>query len=466
MNAVPGAAEPAAESPASFARHLSRTLKLAGPIILSRVGVLMMTTLDVVVVGRAGAQELAFYVLGYAIYDSLLALMAGLSIGVPTLVSRSLGEGRDGVAGAIWRRGLLFAVLIGLALACLLQLGPWLFGLTGQDELLATGGGRVLGALAFGLPFFGMFLVSATFLEALERPYIATVAVVIANVVNLVLSVALVFGFGPIPALGAWGCALATVITSAGLGIGLAGYVWFFLPGRERFGLRDPKPIGVPGAREQVVLGFAAGASYALEAGSFGAITLIAGLLGTVQLAAVGVLFQLFALAFMVSFGIAGSTQVRVGNAWGRRNRGDIFRAGLVGFALSVVCSFILSVVFLALPSSVIGLLTTDETVIIASLPIVGWMVAALVADGGQSVLNHACRGRGDSWAPTLFHFISYWCVMVPVAYWLAVPTGGQGTGLYQAILLSSLISLVLMGLRFRHLSSRPFGPTENATGT
>jgi MATE family multidrug resistance protein len=440
-----------------------RTLVLAWPVILSRVGIVLMSTMDVVVVGRAGAEELAYYVLGFAVIDSLVAVMAGLQLGVPVLAARSIGEGRPHLAAIIWRRGLLFSVVIGLMAALVWQGAPWFFSVTGQEEDLARGGGAVSALLAFSLPFIGLYLVSATLLEALEKPFHATIAVFIANGVNLMLSIVFVFGFGPIPAMGAWGCALATVITSALLGLGLAGYVRFVLPGRQVYGFGVKTADFPPPGNEQRRLGYAAGASYGLEAAAFAGITVLAGLLGVLGLAAMGVLFQLFAVSFMISFGIAGATQVRVGNAWGRQDARGMAQAGWAGFGLSVLGSAAVSVVFLLFPEVFIRGLTNDQAVIAAALPVMIWMVMALLADGGQTVLNHACRGRGDTWIPTSLHMVTYWFVMLPLAWFLALYLGGGATGLYQAILISSLISLIAMGTRFVLLSRRglPDGPQK-----
>lgn len=442
---------------------MRRTLVLAWPVILSRVGVVLMSTMDVVVVGRAGAEELAYYVLGFAVIDSLVAVMAGLQLGVPVLAARSIGEGRPHLAAIIWRRGLLFSVVIGLMAALVWQGAPWFFSVTGQEEDLARGGGAVSALLAFSLPFIGLYLVSATLLEALEKPFHATIAVFIANGVNLMLSIVFVFGFGPIPAMGAWGCALATVITSALLGLGLAGYVRFVLPGRQVYGFGVKTADLPPPGNEQRRLGYAAGASYGLEAAAFAGITVLAGLLGIISLAAMGVLFQLFAVTFMISFGIAGATQVRVGNAWGRQDARGMAQAGWAGFGLSLVSSIIISVVFVLFPEVFIRGLTNDQAVIAAALPMMIWMVMALLADGGQTVLNHACRGRGDTWIPTSLHMVSYWFVMLPLGWLLALHLGGGATGLYQAILISSLISLIAMGSRFVLLSRRglPDGPQK-----
>ena len=452
-------------TPATLRWHVRRTLVLAWPVILSRVGMLLMTTLDVVVVGRAGAQELAYYVLGYAIIDSLIAVMAGLQLGVPVLAARAIGEGRPHLAALIWRRGLVFSVGVGVFAAIVMQGAPLFFAWTGQEADLARGGGAVSAMIALSMPFFGLFLVSAMLLEALEKPFHATIAVFIANGVNLGLSIVLVFGFGPIPALGAWGCALATVITSALLGFSLAGYVRFVLPGRHHFGFGVANSDAPPSVSEQRRLGYAAGASYGLEAIAYAGITILAGLLGVIGLASVGVLFQLFALTFMISFGIAGATQVRVGNAWGRKDARGMAQAGWAGFGLSVVCSGVVGLLFILFPSFFVGLLTSDEAVIAASLPLMIWMVMALLSDGGQTVFNHACRGRGDTWVPTALHLVSYWLVMLPLGWLLAIGLDGGAVGLYQAILISGAVSLTAMASRFIILSRRGLPPSSERIG-
>ncbi len=423
-----------------------------------------MTTLDVVVVGRTGADQLAYYVLGYAIIDSLIAVMAGLQLGVPVLTARSIGEERPYLAAVIWRRGIMFTVLIGLALAVIMQGAPWFFAATGQEPVLAREGGAVSALLALSLPFAGFFLVSTTLLEALEKPFHATVAVFAANGLNLALSVALVFGLGPIPALGAWGCALATVITMAALGLGLAAYVWFVLPDRQQFGfgVSNLSDQGEESSLEQRRLGYAAGASYGLEAASFAGLTIIAGLIGVVGLAATGVLLQISSLLFMVSFGIAGATQVRVGNAWGRKDPKGMSQAGWAGFGLSIAFSLLASAALLTAPSFFLRLLTNDQLVITAALPVMVWVVAALLADGGQTVLNHACRGRGDTWVPTTMHLVSYWVVMIPLAWFLALQADRGVQGLYLAIFISSAVSLAALGSRFTLLSRRGLPPAPS----
>jgi MATE family multidrug resistance protein len=52
-------------------------------------------------------------------------------------------------------------------------------------------------------------------------------------------------------------------------------------------------------------------------------------------------------------------------------------------------------------------------------------------------------------------HGIAFWVVGVPIAYWLAFPGGFGAVGLILGISLAMLVSLILLGFRFRLVSAR-----------
>jgi Na+-driven multidrug efflux pump len=156
--------------------------------------------------------------------------------------------------------------------------------------------------------------------------------------------------------------------------------------------------------------------------------TLFIGWLGAVALAAHGVLFQYLALTFMVAYGIAGATQVRVGNAWGRGDPRGMAAAGWTGLGLAVALTGA-ALLYLACPEASLAVFTDDPAVIAGALPVFLWMTLALVFDGGQTVMSNACRGRGDTWVPTALHFGSYWLVMVPAAWAFAFAPGTASPG-------------------------------------
>jgi MATE family multidrug resistance protein len=369
------------------------------------------------------------------------------------LVARETGAGNEAAAGQVWRRGLGFALALGLALAALLQASEIFLLATGQEPGQAARSGAVARVLAFSLPGIAVYYVSAAFLEALHRPVVALVAITLANLMNLGLNLVLVFGAGPLPPLGAVGCALATTLTFATVAVGLLLYVLLVLPDRARYGIGRPASDCPTPMVEQMRMGLASGGSYLFEASSFAVMTIFIGWLGALSLAAHGVLFQFLALTFMIAFGIAGATQVRVGNAWGRGDPRGVALAGWTGLGIACVFTGAASLIVASMPDGFLRLFTSDPAVIAAAAPVLVWVLLATVFDGGQSVMNNACRGRGDTWVPTALHFGSYWLVMVPAAWAFAFP-GGQGlAGIYQGILVASVVSVAVLAVRFRRLS-------------
>jgi multidrug resistance protein, MATE family len=440
----------------SYLHHAQRTLALAWPMILSRVGLITMSMMDVIVLGRAGVEDLAEYVLGQAIYDSLIATSVGLLLGVPVLVARETGAGNPEAAPAILRRGLVLALLLGGSLCLLLQFSGHLYALSGQSADMAARAAAVTRILALALPLVGLYYVCSAYLEAHHRPLPGFSAIAVANILNLGFNILFVLGPGPFPAMGAPGCALATVLTFALAALGLMIYL------RRDILSAAKGAVIVPPVRDQVRIGLAAGGSFLFEATAFAVLVLIVGALGSLALAAYGVLFQFLAFTFMIAFGLAAATQVRVGNAWGRNDAIGMARAGWTGFALAVVSTGTLTLIFAAWRESFIAIFTDDRQVAAVALSFFGWIMLATIFDGGQTVMSNACRGRGDTWVPTGLHFFNYTIVMVPAAWALALPLGHGLAGIYQGILLASVLSVGLLAWRFRHLTSRQTGAVRD----
>lgn len=434
--------------------HTVATARLAGPVIVARLGILGLTAVDVLVLGRVSEDELARFTLGTTPFDGLIAMLVGLLLGGSVLVARANGAGDRPAIGAIWQRGLLYGIVVGVVLAILLQFSEPFFVATGQTRELAIGAAEVTRLLAWSLIPFALFLTNQMILEALHRPLPGMVAMLLANLCNLLLNPVLAFGMFGLPALGAEGVAIVTVINASLLAVAMTLYVLFH-PRHGAYGVRRPIPAPWRSAAEQRHIGYASGVSYGLEASSFSILTLMVGLLGPLALAAHGVTFQFIALTFMIAFAIATATQVRVGTAWGQGRRRDVTLAGWVGLGLATVLVGGFSALYALEPAPLLRIFTDDPVIIAAALPVMPWAALLLVFDGGQSVMNHACRGRGDTWVPTAMHFGSYYLVMIP-AGWLFAHTLGHGlVGIYQGIALASVISVVALSARFFILSRR-----------
>jgi MATE family multidrug resistance protein len=422
----------------------SELLRLAWPVALARLGIMGMGVVDVMVVGQMVPAELPYQALGWAPIGVLMVTGIGLLTGVQVLAARALGEGTPHGAGGAWRRGLVVAAIAGaLAVALVWLLGARVFTAFGIAPELAVPASRVASILVLSIPLHFFYVVTAFFLESIQRPLASTIVMWAANAANLVLNLALV------PSFGAVGSAWSTVGARFCLACGLVAWVWALRDG-ARYGVRE-RAAG-PSYKSLLGVGSAAALSHAAESGAFSGMTLIAGRLGATAVSGYQILLNLLSIVFMVSLGVSSATAVLTSEATGRRAATDASRASFGGLALNTLFMLVAATFVLAFAGS-IGRAYTANLTLAAFVSSVLWLAAVvMLPDGGQVVVAAALRARGDNWFPTVSHLVAYALVMPVLAYWLA-ETRGQGvTGLMLAIFGASVLSCGVLCLRLWHL--------------
>ena len=423
-------------------RIAASILRIAWPVALARLGIMGMGLADTIMVGQLAPDELGWQALGWAPTGVFLVAAIGLLAGVQVLTARVMGEGRPEASGAVWRRGLVLAVLSGTAALGLL----WAFGEQALEAFgiapeLSGPAADVMRILALSLPLHLIYIASAFYLEALRRPVAATVIMWVANVLNLGLNAAL------IPAFGAEGSAWATV--GARFFLAAALVIWILR-------LKDSKALGVwggaaaPGISYRALLGVgvAAAVSQAVEAGAFSAMTVIAGRIGEEAVAAYAILLNLLSLIFMIALGLAAATAVQVSEGIGAKQRAEATRSAWIGLGLNTLAMLGAGAVLLAAPDLIARVYTADVALAAIVAGQMLWAAAILAPDGGQVVAASALRARGDNWAPTANHIVAYALIMPSMGYYLAEVQGQGVAGLMAAIFWASVVSAAVLCAR------------------
>ncbi len=432
-------------------RHLLPTLKLAVPVMIARAGLLIMTTVDMVMCGRLNAEEIAYYGIAQTPQMALLLVGVGLLMGVVVVTAQRDGAGRKEECGRIWRLGLLNAFLVGLAFALLLLPGEAVLHALGQDAAIAEGGGAAVVMFALGMPGIFLFTASSAFLEGISRPLPGMVVMALANLLNLVLNAVLMFG--PL-SMGAEGAALATSISRWVMAIVLGGYI-LLMPGREAYGVTAPMAghWRLQGPLNR--LGLPMALSFALEHGAFFAAATFAGWLGAVSLAAYHIVLNTMALIYMLAIGIAVATGVRVGNAVGIGDQIGVKRAGWSGVVIGVATMLSLMPVLTFANHAIVALYTDDAAV--AGLAAAGLLIAAwiLVSDASQGILIGALRGAADIWPSLLIQTASYWVLAIPLSLFFSFYAKYDIRGLLFGLFFGLTTAGLLLGWRFAVLTRR-----------
>ncbi|MDX5331149.1 MAG: MATE family efflux transporter [Caulobacteraceae bacterium] len=437
-------------------QDLSLLLKLSGPVVLARLGIMTMGLMDAIVVGRFSAEQLGFHALAWAPTSVVLTMAIGLLAGVQVMTARAVGEGRPHESGAVLRRGLVYGTWIGLAsMVVLALLGPVGLANMGLEDSLAKGAAWPVVVFALSLPTYVIACAASFWLEGLSRPVPAMVIMWLANAVNLAFLLVLVPGAFGLPALGAVGAAWATFAARAFLMVGLLIYIATMRDARG-LGVFDKPRRDRAAEAEQRKVGYGAGASNFFEVAAFASLNIVAGWIGVLALAAWTVVLNVVAMVFMVPLGLAAATAVLVSRAYGAREREAVIRAGLIGFTVTALFGVLVSLVVWPAAPWIAAAYTTEPEVIAVATGALVLSCLFLLTDALQVVIAQALRARGDVWLPTFTHLTSYILVMMPLAWWLALPMGLGVMGLVWAVIIASLLSAGLLGWRFWRLSLRP----------
>lgn len=451
----PAAHAPSPVRPSLVRQDLTTLLKLSGPVVMSRLGIMVMGVTDAVAVGRYSATELGYHALGWAPTSVVLTAVVGLLTGIQVMTARAIGEGRPERTGAVLRRGLVYSLWIGLASTVVLALaGPPFLHAMGLEKDLADGASRALLVFSLSLTGYAVAVAATFWLEGLSRPGPAAWAMWAANVVNLVLVVLLVPGTFGIPAGGAVGAAWATTGARTFLALAILGYI-AMMPQARALGVFQKPERDRAAEIEQRRIGYGAGASNFLEVSAFASMNIIAGWISGLTVAAWAIVLNVAALVFMVPLGLATGAAVLVGKAYGARDPAGVNRAGGVSFAVAAAFGLVVSLAIWPTAELIVAGYTTDAATIALAAPALILSCLFFFPDCLQVVAAQALRARGDVWLPTYTHLTSYVAVMMPLAWWFAIPLKMGINGIVWAVVIASFISGGLLLARFWQLSRR-----------
>ena len=294
---------------------------------------------------------------------------------------------------------------------------------------------------------FLLFLNNAIF-RGVGDAAVAMRALWIANLINIALDPALIFGIGPIPRLGLFGAALATTI---GRGVGVAYQMAMLLRGRGRIALNrssmrwDPEILGrllrVSGTG---MVQFLAGTAAWLG------ITRIIALFGQTVLAGYTVALRLIHFAILPSWGVSNAAATLVGQNLGAGKPDRAEKAVLATGFVNCAMLGVIAIVFWLLAQPLIAVFTAEENVIARGVESLRVLSSGYIFVGFSMAFGQAFNGAGDTATPAWMNFFCYWCWQLPLAYVLAKPMGVGVMGVYGAVVISGATWAVAGYLIFR----------------
>jgi multidrug resistance protein, MATE family len=431
--------------------------RLAVPIVIVQVGVMVMGTVDTIMVGHVSADALASVALGNLVFFFAVGFGMGGLLALDPVIAQAVGAGDEPAVARGMQRGLLLAALVAVPTSLLLvPVVPILTMLRQPVEIIPTAARYTWATIPGIFPFFA-FIVLRQSLQAMGRLAPIVTTIIVANLVHIGLNWMLIFGKLGAPAMGAVGAGIASSISRWFLAVMMLVTGWPVLRHHLR-PLRTEARRLAPLLR-MAAIGVPIGLQYSLEGGAFIIVALLMGTIGAVEVGAHQVAINLAALTFMVPLGVSSAAAVLVGQAVGRGDPVSARRSAGAALVLGTGIMAVSALLFLVMPELLARMYTIDASVVaVASLliPIAG---VFQVFDGLQVVSIGVLRGVGDTRAPMIIAAVGYWLIGVPVSAWLGFRAHMGAVGLWWGLVVGlaavSLTLIVRVAMRLRRDLSR-----------
>ena len=362
--------------------HDREILSLALPALGALTAEPLYLLADTAIVGHLGTSQLAALALAATALGAVTTMFNFLVYGTTAAVARAHGGGETARAHelggqAVWL-GLGFGVVLAVITAALA--GPALSLLGGHGHVAALGA-RYLRISAPGLPAVLLATAGQGYLRGVSRLRRPLEIVIAANVANLVLEVALVYGLG----LGLDGSALGTVIAQLGMGAAFVAVIW---------PLPRPQPALMrPLARVGAEIAVRTAALYI----SFIVASAVLARIGKASLGAHQIAFQLFNLIALVLDALAIAGQVMVARLLGAGDGDGAYAAAWRLTVLSVAGGFVAAALLGALYLPLPHLFTADPRVINRLHAVWPLLIAMQPAAAAAFALDGVLIGAGDT---------------------------------------------------------------------
>ncbi len=401
---------------------LPRTIaRVALPAVASSLLMTLFFSVDTYWIGtRVGAAGLAAASTSVFWIWLLVSLAEMVSIGLTAVASRRYGEGRGREAARIAGDALVLSLALGAAVSAAgLMLLPHLFAVMHTPADVTALGTRYLGTYFLGAPLiFGFFVVDAAFRAAGDtRTSFVLLGASVA--VTLVLDPMLIVGWGPIPALGISGAAIATICTRGvafGLGLLIVGRRGVLSVGHpDRRALATIMRIGLPTAVTGVIFALI----YVL-------LTRTATQFGTPALAALGIGHRVESWLFMIGVGFGAATAAIVGQNLGAGRSDRAERAGWMSVAFCTLFGVAACLVELTVPERFAAIFSHDPTVIAEGARYLRIAAISQLGICAEVVLEGALGGAGYTLAPMVTSTLIT-ASRIPIASWAASRYGSAG---------------------------------------
>ena len=422
-----------------YKNYFVELFALAFPLLIGNLGHNLIGVTDILVIAKYDINSLAAASISNAILFTILILGLGVIDAVFIILSNKRGAKERTKKYLL--SSLIFSFLISLLFTLICLSTVLIVPYMGFEQHLISDIKTYISIVSFSL--FAMFLFQGmrSFLLSFEIVKLPNIIIMISVIFNLIFDLVFVFGFGPIPAMGVTGAAIATLLVRILSASILFFYIYKFIDWKSKIDFSYMKNV--------FKVGLPIGVALMFEFLAFNIITILVGREAGILSATHNVLVSLSSVVFMIPMTISTAVSVKVAYFYGALKKLEIKRYSLAALIIGVGFMIFVSLLLILFPKQIINLYTDNQQVLSIALPIIIVVAVYQIFDGVQAVAAGILKGFKMTKVVSTGVLLAYWAVGMPVAF---ICVGKYNMSL-KGYWIALAVSIIVMAFVFGSLS-------------
>lgn len=419
---------------------LPLVIAMALPMTISMLVNALYNIVDSIFVARISENAMTALSLVYPIQNLINAVTVGFAIGINAVISFQLGAGNRQEADRAASLGVLLNAVHGLLLnvICVLLLRPFLGLFSDNEEVISLGIRYATITLSFSIPIAISISFEKIF-QAAGRMTVSMVSMLLGCITNIILDPIMIFGIGPVPAMGIQGAAIATGIGQVtSLVIYLIFYFCSSLPVSVRFSQMCP-------TRQLMVrlysIGVPATLNLALPSLLVSVLNGILAAFSQSYVLVLGAYYKLQTFLYLTANGVVQGMRPLIGYNYGAGEKKRVSKIFSTALMLILGVMAIGTVLCLAIPGTLIGLFTSNPDTIRLGAQALRIISLGFLVSSISVTACGALEGLGKGGPSLMISLMRYLIVILPLALLLCRVFGIGPTGVWHAMWLTEMIT-------------------------
>ncbi|RLG15811.1 MAG: hypothetical protein DRN71_00300 [Candidatus Nanohalarchaeota archaeon] len=421
----------------------STLIALSTPVIISMALQTAFNIIDAIFLGRLSADALAAISITFPVIFFIIAIGAGIGIGVTSLIARYIGKNQIMDARQSATHGLILSAIISIVTTALgLYYIEQIFTFMGAETAVISLAKSYMTIIIYNFIIILTVFILNSILHGEGDTLTPMKALVISVSLNIILDPILIFGYWIIPPLGIEGAAIATVISRL---FGLLLILHHFIKKRAKVTpiirgfnylpkiIKNILKVGIPSSLSQISMSIA-----------FFILTSFVAKFGTPAIAAFGAANKLQTIGILPSIAIATAVITIVGQNAGLKKYDRIETT--VKTAIKLLTTFMIptAIILITFRNQFMTLFTDDKTVISLGSEFLKIVPIELIFIPTGMIIASAFQGTGKGTPQLVLTMIRLFIFCIPIAYYLAFTKAMGLTGIWWSFVIAAAMTSII----------------------